>query len=311
MIPLISRAQSGALFVVRSDLATARVSGPDRASWLNALLTQDVANFKPGAGACGLALNKRGRIVTEAFVVASTDHLLVALDAANLPNILEHLEHYLVMEDAELSSPPEPFTWMIAYGPLALSASADLRSIPGTVCGPLSHFGHPAFLFAVPTHKAQAWIAERTSDDGFAITDLEAFDAVRIDLGVMRFGVDFSDSTYPEEAGLDAHAINFNKGCYLGQEVVVKMKSRGHPSKKVVRLIAAADAPLRIGDPVSTAAGEATGVVSSCAPSNVLAGRVVAFATVRMPDSKPGAVLRVGAIDATVATPHGVIRVVD
>ncbi|MBI5533873.1 MAG: folate-binding protein YgfZ [Deltaproteobacteria bacterium] len=309
MQKLISCARDGALLVVRSDLAAATITGPDRVSWLNALLTQDLSGMKPGHAVQGLALNKKGRVLCEAWAVASTDRLLLALDATAQTALLEHFDHYLVMEDAEIAAASEPYVWVMAYGPLASQAAEHYANAPGYVAGRVTHFGHPAVVFALPAQHAQTLIGDNASHtmDRVAVASLESFDAMRIDLGVMRFGVEFSESTYPEEAGLDAHAISFNKGCYLGQEVVVKMKSRGHPSKKVVRLTAAGTSAFAAGDPVLNGAGEGTGTVSSSHVCHVLPGTVVAFATVRMPDSQPGTVLKVADREATVVGLQGLI----
>jgi hypothetical protein len=121
---------------------------------------------------------------------------------------------------------------------------------------------------------------------------------VRIDLGLLRYGVEFTDNTYPEEAGLEEHAINFNKGCYLGQEVVVKMRSRGHPSRKVVRVSAAGT--LQAGAALCNAAGEPTGTVLSAAPSRATSGLTVAFASVRLADAAPGTVLGADSLECKV-----------
>jgi len=85
----------GALVVERSDLATVAATGPDRASWLNALLTCDVSKFTIGQAATGLALNKKGRVLTEVFAAADAGRVLLGIDGSRRDELLAHLDQYL------------------------------------------------------------------------------------------------------------------------------------------------------------------------------------------------------------------------
>lgn len=264
----------GALVVHRSDLSSLVVSGPDRASWLNALLTCDVSKISPGRVAAGLALDKQGRVLSEVLVSAAEDRIFVAVDAARRESLLAHFDRYLIMEDAEIVVAPDPMSWMVAYGPKAATlpdASASFR-----------HFGFPATLLTSP-ESSRAALLDRLGSSGaeVVIATLEDFDRIRLDLGIQRFGIEFGESTYAEEAGLDQHAIDFNKGCYLGQEVVVKMRSRGKPPRKLVRLVLQGADPVADGAEVASEAGELVGSVRSCHSSALLPDHVVAFAIVR------------------------------
>jgi len=159
---------------------------------------------------------------------------------------------------------------------------------------PVPHFGFPAAVFAVEEKSKTALIAKLQSSARSAFVSLQEFDRIRIDLGIQRFGVEFTDETYPEEAGLDQHSINFNKGCYLGQEVVVKMRSRGQPPRKLVRLVADGLDPLGPGTELFSASGEVVGTIKSSAPSAILDGKTAAFGSVRTAASSLGSLLHSG-----------------
>lgn len=264
----------GALVVHRSDLTALVVSGPDRASWLNALLTCDVSKLAPGRVAAGLALDKQGRVLSEVIVSAAEARIFVAVDAARRESLLAHFDRYLIMEDAEIAAAPDPISWRVAYGPSA-AALPDASA-------PFRHFGFPAALLTSRESSPAALLGRLPSSGAeVVIATLEDFDRIRLDLGIQRFGIEFGDSTYAEEAGLDQHAIDFNKGCYLGQEVVVKMRSRGKPPRKLVRLVLQGSDPVADGAEVASESGEVVGSVRSCRPSALLPDHAVAFALVR------------------------------
>lgn len=283
----------GALVVERSDLATVAASGPDRASWLNALLTCDVSKFSVGQAATGLALNKKGRVLTEVFAAADSGRILIGLDRSRRDELLAHFDQYLIMEDAEIGAVTDPVSWLIAYGP-AVPELVRTRASDALFAAPLPHFGHPAAVFAVGDKSRTALLDKLQSADRSAFVPLDGFDGIRIDLGIQRFGIEFFDDTYPEEAGLDQHAINFNKGCYLGQEVVVKMRSRGQPPRKLVRLVADDAEPLAAGAELVSESGDVVGTVKSSSPSTMIPGKTVAFGSVRTASSAPDSRLHCG-----------------
>lgn len=281
----------GALVVERSDLSTAAATGPDRASWLNALLTCDVSKFSIGQAATGLALNKKGRVLSEVFAAADAGRVLIGIDAARRDEMLAHFDQYLIMEDAEVAAVVDPLRWLIAYGP-AVPELVRTQASDALFAALVPHFGYPAALFAVAEASKPALLARLQSAGQSASVPLKEFDRLRIDLGIQRFGIEFSDETYPEEAGLDQHSINFNKGCYLGQEVVVKMRSRGAPPRKLVRLLGDGLEPL--GGDLATESGDIVGTIKSSAPSAILPGKTVAFGSVRTAASAAGSLLRCG-----------------
>jgi folate-binding protein YgfZ len=134
---------------------------------------------------------------------------------------------------------------------------------------------------------------------GGVVGDGAGWDALRLERGVPRFGVDFDDKTYPQEASLEKTAVSFEKGCYLGQEVVCMLEMRGHVKRKLVSIVLDGAAPPPAGAPVADENGAAVGEVTSAAMSPTL-GAPVGLAMVKRAQAVPGSRVRVGEANAKV-----------
>ncbi|MCU0694767.1 MAG: hypothetical protein MUF54_25625 [Polyangiaceae bacterium] len=287
MQSLLHAAREGVLVTARPDLRGLVVTGPDRTSWLNGMITSDLLSTQRGDAVYGLALNKQGKILTDIIALEHAGRLLLAADASGLHETLAHLNHFLIMEDAEIESWSEPHAWVVAFGPWAArlvqlsraTASSDVAAASGPI------LGYPAAAFAVRggADDAAQRIAALAPEHAVACSSGQ-LDAVRVALGIPRFGVDFTQANYPMDVGLDERAISFNKGCYLGQEVVVKLRSRGKPVRTLKRLSFSPDVALPCpGAPVRTEQGKDVGTVTSASradPHSV----GIAFALVRRAD---------------------------
>lgn len=274
-----------------ADRSALLVRGKDRLTWLNGLVTCDLAKLGPKSGIYGLIVEKKGRIQTDLFLVPArgADVVALAVPTALREAITSTLDHYLVMEDAELEAADLAF-WQL-HGERAL-AVVDALEVP--YAGGLDLLG--GALLAVESDRAaelEAALAAALANVGGAIASEEAWNALRIERGLPRFGVEVDATLYPQEASLERLAVSFDKGCYLGQEVVYMLENRGHVKRKLVPLDFEGGAPPAAGDPVTTAEGAAVGDVKSAAigPSS---GKPVAIAMVKYAQAKSGTVLRVG-----------------
>jgi folate-binding protein YgfZ len=150
-------------------------------------------------------------------------------------------------------------------------------------------------VVAVAAAEAEAYgerlAARVAAASGVLATDAE-WEAVRIEEGVPRFGVEADGTLYPQEAGLEKLAVAFDKGCYLGQEVVYMLENRGHVKRRLVPLEVDGAEPLARGEGVTTADGAAVGEVKSSlvGPS----GKPVAIALIKWAQASPGTELRAG-----------------
>ena len=123
--------------------------------------------------------------------------------------------------------------------------------------------------------------------------DEQEWNALRVERGVPRFGVDFDETTYPQEAALEKRAVSFDKGCYLGQEVVCMLELRGHVKRKLARVALDGASPPAAGSPITDDAGAEIGSLTSVAisPEN---GQIVGLAMLKLAKTEPGTSLRVG-----------------
>jgi folate-binding protein YgfZ len=280
----VAAARQGALAVPRDDLVTFVVTGKDRLSWLNGLVTCDLTKAAPGQASYGLAVGRNGRILADLTVVADESALLVAVPGSVSEGLRAHLDHYIVMEEVELAAGSSR-AWAV-HGPRAGDALAAARAA-GALGGDLDVTGLGGAFLLAPREKGKP--VETALAEHAAWGDESGWEALRLERGVPRFGVDFDDKTYPQEASLEKAAVSFEKGCYLGQEVVFMLEKRGHVKRRLVSLVVdAAEAPPPAGGaPVTDEAGAPVGEVTSAASSPTL-GTAVALAMLKRVHAMPG-----------------------
>lgn len=231
-------ARNAVLAVPAEELATLVITGSDRVAWLNGLVTCDLTTLTAGTAIYGLAVEKKGHILADLVVVARLSDLVVAAPREAIDGLRTGFEHHLVMEDAELCA-DGPLVWRV-IGPKAreieLAEPATVTPFDWAQLGGAIVLG-PA---GSATGEALRACVRKAGGD---VGDPEAWEALRIEQGVPRYGVDFDQTTFPQEASLDKRAVSFKKGCYLGQEVVCMLELRGHVRRKLVRLALDAGAP--------------------------------------------------------------------
>lgn len=252
-----------------TDELLVEVRGDDARTWLNGQITNDLKPLSPSHPVYGLVLTTKGRILSELFAIDHPAHgLLVAVPRAVWPALQAHLEHYIIMEDVTLV-PREDLA---------------LVTVQGEGEGGLPHARlERGFDVVVAAPSAAAELAAL----GARLIDEAERERRRLRAGRPRFGVDFGEHTYPQEAGLEKTAVSFQKGCYLGQEVVCMLESRGQISRRLVRL--SGPAGLRAGSELLDAAGEKVGAVTSSVDDG---GRSLALGIVKRAHAAAGSALR-------------------
>jgi tRNA-modifying protein YgfZ len=222
------------------------VAGHDRASFLQGLLTNDIQALKPGEGCYAAWLTPQGRMLTDMHVLESDGMMLLDVPAAQAEATASRLEQFLFSEDVKLGSLAGALTTVWVHGPGA--ASALERSLDGIAgLGEWRQYQHAHVGFAgeslvvaridqlgVPGYCAylsavnRAALAAALEAAGARHVAPEAIEAARIEAGYPIFGVDMTADTIPLEAGIDTRAISTTKGCYVGQEVIIRVLHRGH-----------------------------------------------------------------------------------
>ncbi|MEW6582291.1 MAG: glycine cleavage T C-terminal barrel domain-containing protein [Actinomycetota bacterium] len=237
--------------VVRGECALVWVEGPDAAAFLQGVLTADVAGLAPGACAYALLLDGKGRIRFDMTCRRDAeDAFTLVADPAAGPGLVGALEHYHVSEDLDVLGPETSALLVLGGLPAPGDGALVDAVLPGRV---------PGTTLLVVSDPDAAVAALGVPEAGAA-----ALEALRVEAGVPRVGVDTGPHTLVREAGVEDAAVSFTKGCYLGQETVARVAHRGHVNRRLCVL--AADAPIPVGAAVRSAGAE-VGRVTSASPS--------------------------------------------
>jgi folate-binding protein YgfZ len=262
----------GALVQPAPDLGALVITGSERKTWLNGMVTCELAKLEPGAGAYGLAVAKGGKILAEVWILIAADRVLVAAPKSRVDMLREHFDRHLIMEDAEVSDASDEIGWLFVHGPLAGEAVAAARAsaIQGLEAATVTWTDRGGAVIAAPAAEVEAVTdaIRKALGDRAEIATPEGFERIRIEEGIPRFGVDFDDQNYPQEASLERLAVSFQKGCYLGQETVFMLEMRGHAKKRLVRLEISGGEDVPVGAAIALPeGGAAVGEITSRAPS--------------------------------------------
>jgi tRNA-modifying protein YgfZ len=246
-----------------SDRAKLRVTGPDRIRFLNGQLTNDIANLKPGASAYTCALSAKGKLCGDLFVTPLEDALLLDYEPALRDSMPARLEKYLIADEVELEDVTEQFALFHVAGIVLPDAILPEGTV--TTSNRFAVDGKDLLLPAILKNVVPKLVNETPLTD----SKLEEF---RIEQGIPRWGTELSEEVIPNEAGLDERAISYTKGCYLGQEIISRIKSLGHVNRHLrgVRLINGSD--LEPGDKLVPEDGKPIGTVTSACMSERVGG---------------------------------------
>jgi aminomethyltransferase len=217
----LAAARAGSAICARDELAFVRVSGRDAAHLLQNVVTSDIDALAVGAGQYGLALTPKGRPLADAWIVRTGDDVFVcACERVAQADLEATLRRYRLASRADIAGVTGELT--LLERPLAATGE-------GWHAGPLG-----ALLLAAPEQARAAWDAAIA--DGAVPIGAETRETLRIERGLPRFGIDFDGSNLPAEAGVVERAISFSKGCYIGQEPIVRLAHRGHANRELRRL---------------------------------------------------------------------------
>ena len=273
-----------AAFAVLTDRAFLQITGSDATRWLNGMVTNSVAALAPGTGNYNFLLNSQGRIQGDGLLYRENSPgdptFLLATDAAQRETLQAHLDKFIIMDDVELSSAFEDESSLLFLGPdapklltsLALPTPDPLRLLHAdTPHGPvllLTSHQPRRFELRAPAATLNA-LGQQLAAGGIPELSTEALEQLRIFQATPRYGTDIRDRELPQETA-QRHALHFSKGCYLGQEIVERIHSRG----QVNRLFTS----LRLGGTLPTlpgpleANGKPVGEITSAAEIDLPGG---------------------------------------
>jgi len=269
------------------------VTGEDRARLLHALTTNHVEQLTPGTGCYAFFLNAQGHILADVNLLCLEDRFLLDTEPETRDLVLRHLDKYIIADDVTLEDVTGSLACLAVEGPGGAGLQ-PANSFPNAIIQPVSSTGEPGFRIFVPVADKPALIAQLESAGAQAASPEEAR-TVRLEHGIPRYGEDIFDTTLPQETR-QMQAIHFAKGCYLGQEIVERIRSRGHVNRLLAKLEIDGEEPLPAGTKVHAGDAE-VGEITSSAFSPAL-GKLVALAYLRAQYAEPGTALRVAQASA-------------
>jgi folate-binding protein YgfZ len=272
-----------------------RASGEDRARLLHAMTTNQVETLHPGEGCYAFFLNAQGRILADVNLLCFEDHFLLDTEPETRTKVYEHLDRYIIADDVALEDQTDGIATLAVEGPEAGAALAKLGAPQpaapysssawsyGTVAR-LDTTGRGGFFLMIPVEEkgavtsllAKAGIPPATADDARI---------VRIERGRPRYGEEITERYLVQETD-QLQAVHFSKGCYLGQEIVERVRSRAQIHRVLRRLEIDTSLPPAAGTKLKSGDADAAEIAS--AVFSPALGKTVALAYVRTQFAEPG-----------------------
>jgi folate-binding protein YgfZ len=250
-------ARDSAVLLDTNYQAIFEFTGPDRVRYLNAILSNNIKDLAVGQGTVALLLNPQGHILAELGCYVLPDKLLVISHARVRERTVQTLNKYIIMDDVTLEDATLRIATLAVEGPRTPEL---LQEVAGISLATLAEYGHSAAnigemscrvvrrshfgeagaeILVESANIERLWnvLLQAVRGKGGAPIGYAAFDVLRLDVGVPWFGYDFDDNVIPHEAGLENSHISYTKGCYIGQEIVERVRSRGHGNRRRVSLL--------------------------------------------------------------------------
>ena len=283
-----------------------RVTGTERTRFLNGMLTNDINTLEEGQGCYACLLTPQGKILADLEVYALRDYHLMELDRRWKEQTMDYLNKYIIADDVafdELGDSP----LLALQGPEATSALQ--RLLPGADLPRGKHgcvevkfndhlyriiqsslTGEEGYKLMIPAERA-ADVWRGLQEAGATPVGMSALHILRLEAGIPWFGIDFDEENFPQEAGIEDSAVSFTKGCYVGQEFVIRIARRGHVNRRISGLLIEREPIPHPGDRLLHE-GKEVGRISSAALSPTL-GKIIGLGMLRRESQEPGTIVQV------------------
>jgi aminomethyltransferase len=281
--PLDTNAQLAALLRAAAvspldNIGWLRVTGADRVRWLNGMVTNSISQLADGQGCYNFALNAQGQIQFDLTAFVEPDAILLELSRDQIAQLHEHLDRYIIMDEVEIADVSAQRAGLLLIGPTASDVLHKINlqtphhtpirmqtMLHSAAVDEIIHAHSPLVpryeIWSNPTATGKL-LAELITA-GATPVSAAALDQLRILEGTPRIGTDINDRTLAQETG-QTHALHFTKGCYLGQEIVERIRSRGnvHRTLSGFLLTGALPAPGTLLEAESNSIGELTSLAT-------------------------------------------------
>jgi folate-binding protein YgfZ len=239
------------------------LTGGDRVRFLHGQVTNDVNRLRAGEGCYAALITAKGRMVSDLNVYRLKDELLLDFEPGLSQTVSSRLDQYIIADDVQVVDVATPYGLLTVQGPKAAAVVAQIE-LPNDLpvqtmsCVGVPHAAGEIYLvnqprlgtvgydMYVPTAAIEEMaqrLAKAVSAQRGRYCGWQAFEMARVEAGIPRFGVDMDDANLPPEAGLEERAISYSKGCYIGQEVIARIRTYGQVAKTLRRLRFADDLP--------------------------------------------------------------------
>src|SRR6266498_2190109 len=250
-----------AIFLDLSERAKVRITGADGLRFLNGQITNDLRKASETSAIEACILNAKGKTDAHIFVSASGESFLVDAAADLRETLKARLERYMIADDVQIEDVTDQFSLFHVLS----QQSPALES--GRIVS-VRRFAEPGWDIWVDAGQHGAVLQELSLR--WTLCDSGAAEVMRIEQGIPRWGRELTGEIIPVEANLEQRTIDYQKGCYIGQEVISRMKMSGQTNKRLCGLISVDDIPLQPGMklvPPSTPGGKEVGWITSAARS--------------------------------------------
>ena len=297
------------------------VTGSDRTAYLHRIISNDVEGLSVGEGNYATILTNRGKIIADMKVYVFEDSIGIETNTETTSILYQELDKYLIADDVTIEDCTDRTGVVGVHGPKSAELvqavyGFDVRDLPEyysivdeidgrrIVCVRANETGEVGYNLCTAAESLE-WLWDTILTKGRAFgaepVGLTALNSLRIEAGIPRYGVELGDSIFPGEAELEG-AISYEKGCYIGQEIVARMKYRGHPNRLLRGFELASDIPPQSGDRLFDGDKE-IGWIASAVISPTL-GKTIGMGYVRTAFTDEGSEVKVetaeGQVNATV-----------
>jgi folate-binding protein YgfZ len=263
------------------------LTGSDRARWLNGMITNNIRDLAPGHGVYAFLLNPQGKILADLYAYNLGESIVVETDHSQKEKMVGTFEHYIIMDDVEVVDLDERYAALGVAGPEAQAvlgkAGFTVPELQPLQIADVDWNGHPIKIVRCETEsyaEFELWFApelgpslwEAIAEAGAKPVGSDALELLRIARGIPLYGVDIRERDLPQETE-QLRALNFNKGCYVGQEIVERIRSRGNVHRKFTGF--AVEGPVLAPGAKIEAGGKEVGEVTSSAALPVSEGMTI------------------------------------